>query len=115
VGMLYHRPANPSVEANRGYEFEGIMNRRYDARRIPLGLTQVVGHIGDQKCRTLLGPWADDAEPRGGVIRSMVTDGEIVHYAHGLPQPVGELRGAMIFIDGGMNRTPIEGYELLRL
>ncbi len=115
VGMLYHRPANPSLEANRGYDLTSIMSRRFDARRIPLGLTQVVGHISDKKCRKLLGPWCDEAPARGGVLRHMVTDGESVRYAHGLPPATDASQAAMVFIDGGMNRTPIAEYELLRL
>jgi hypothetical protein len=115
VGMLYHRPANPTVEANRDHDLTGIMSRRFDARRIPLGLTQVIGHIQDKKCRQLLGPWADDTEARGGVIRHLVSDGETVCYAHGPPPPIDSSRGAMVFIDGGMNRTPVAEYELLEL
>lgn len=110
VGMLYHRPANPALE---GRALEGTMKRRFDPRRIPLGLTQVVGHIADSKCRTLLGPWCDDAPARGGVLRHLITDGQSVHYAHGLPPRLEASQGAIIFADGGMNRTPVEDYALL--
>jgi hypothetical protein len=115
VGMLYHRPANPAVAANRGHDLGGIDSRRFDARRIPLGLTQVVGHIRDAKCRQLLGPWADDSEARGGIIRHMVTDGETVRYAHGPPPATTASRGTMVFIDGGMNHTAPADYELFEL
>ncbi|MCA9707911.1 MAG: metallophosphoesterase [Myxococcales bacterium] len=115
VGMLYHRPAHPDVPANAGYALRGTLSRRFDARRIPQGLTQVVGHIGDRKCRELLGPWADDAPARGGVLRHLVTDGTTVRYAHGLPPAHDERVGTMIFIDGGMARTPVDDYALLPL
>ncbi len=115
VGMLYHRPAHPDLEVNRGYAMDGALSRRFDARRIPLGVTQVVGHISDKKCRSLLGPWCDDAAPRPGVIRSLVTDGQTVRYRHGHPGPLDDAQGAIVFIDGGMNRTPAAEYELFAL
>ena len=112
VGMLYHRPANPAVDDGVSTE---AMSRRFDARRIPFGLTQVVGHISDQKSRTLLGPWCDDAPARGGVLRHLITDGRSTRYAHGLPPRLDPSQGAMIFADGGMNRTAVEDYALLRI
>lgn len=113
VGMLYHRPANPNEGVNRGYDHGKTMTRRYDARDIPAGLTQVVGHIGDKKCRQLLGgDWTDAKATPAGAIRNMVVHGQNVTYGPGLPQSAGPQDGVMIFIDGGMSRTKISDYEL---
>ena len=115
AGMLFHRPANPQAPANKGHELNTTMSRRYDARSIPPGLTQVVGHISDGKCKKLLGDWwKQPGEAKEGVLRHMhVGDGE-AHYRHGLPVESGE-NAMMIFIDGGMSRVAPEAYELFEL
>ena len=114
-GMLYHRPANPEVTGQPD-SYTGANRRRYDPRTLPIGLTQIVGHISDAKCRALLGSWAE-GETAPGQLRHLETDGESVSYRPGRPDP---LTGAgdtarLVFIDGGMNRVAIEQFELLEL
>lgn len=115
-GMFYHRPTNPDHEAapellNRPYR------RRYDARRLPLGFTQIVGHIADGKCRKLLGPWARATPTPPGAIRYLRTNGVQVSYGPGLPSESERASGdaLMLFTDGRMARTAPEDYQLLDL
>ncbi len=112
-GMLYHRPANPEV-TGQAETYRGPGRRRYDPRTLPTGLTQVVGHISDAKCRSLLGGWAS-GEPGPGSLRHLVSDGQEVLYQVGpLPQLCGPRHKArLIFVDGGMSRVPREDYQVL--
>lgn len=111
-GMLYHRPANPDAPANRGHDLHDPLGRRFDPRRLPRGLRQVIGHISDTKCRELLGAWAC-GESRPGELRHLTTDGARVSYRAGLPDaPANAETAELIFIDGLMNRTPVEQYAL---
>jgi len=103
VGALYHRPIDPSM---LGRPLGPPPNRRYDPRQLPPGLTQVIGHIRDAKCRELMPGWCTPGEPRDG-IRSLRVTGEVVEYREGvqnLPQ--------LIFLDAGMNHLAPEEYPL---
>lgn len=112
-GMLYHRPANPEVLQDRGHALADTLGRRFDPRRLPAGLTQVIGHVADAKCRELLGSWARDEEPRPGALRHLETDGTRVAYRAGLPSaPPTPKTAALVFIDGLMNRTPVAEYAI---
>lgn len=108
-GILFQRPANPATDAR----FHESRRRRFDPRTLPAGFAQAIGHIRDKKCRELLGPWADDAAPADGPLRSLVIDGDTVRYAHGVAP------GArLLFLDGGMNHLgpgALDRYELLDL
>jgi hypothetical protein len=95
--------------------FERPWARRYDPRRLPRGLTQAIGHISDQKCRTLLGDWADTSEARAGVLRQLQTDGKDVRYAHGTSARTSSDVATMLFTDGRMLQCEVEEYELLDL
>ncbi len=103
-GILFHRPANPSVKAVTRAE------RRYDPRTLPGWFCQAVGHISDKKCRELLGDWAKPGPFVYGRIRSLKLEGEAVHYDLGC-----EDGDAMIFLDGGMNHVDPSKYELFDL
>jgi hypothetical protein len=109
-GIFYHRPRKPNADGAVG-------SRRFDPRRLPKGITQVVGHVGDEKCRKLLtAAWTDDATPAYGVLRHLLTDGAEVRYAHGMPAgPVPKESAAMLFVDGGMAHADPGAYELLDL
>lgn len=112
-GMLYHRPANPDVAQNRGHDLADPLGRRFDPRRLPLGLTQVIGHVADAKCRELLGSWALNEEPEPGELRHLESDGSSVRYRAGLPsEPRGADVATVVFIDGLMNRTPVDRYRI---
>ncbi|MBK7584955.1 MAG: metallophosphoesterase [Myxococcales bacterium] len=113
-GVLYHRPGNPDLPRNGSRDFATLLGRRFDPRRLPLGLTQVIGHIADQKCRELLGPWALGPAAAPGEPRHLVTDGREVRYRAGLPETLATAdQASLLFIDGHMNRTPPEHYQLL--
>jgi hypothetical protein len=108
-GIFYHRPSAPSADGT-------MPARRFDPRRLPLGVTQVIGHIGDGKSRKLLGAaWTDGAPDRHGVLRHLVTDGASVHYAHGTPERTSSDQATMIFVDGGMAKAAPGTYELFDL
>lgn len=102
-GIFYHRPA--AVVRNA---------RKFDPRRLPAGLTQIIGHISDKKCRELMPDWHDGAAAAPGVLRSLVTDGTSVHYAHGVRER-GPAEALVIFTDGAMHSCPPSEYQLLPL
>jgi len=109
-GIFSHRPSSPDNGPRN--LFEGTLRRRFDPRRLPAGLTQVVGHSSDAKCRDTLQPWvAGPPAPPGG-LRSLVATGDAAEYRAALQAPApGAAR--MVFIDGGMAHCPAESYELL--
>jgi hypothetical protein len=109
VGIFYHRPTRLPEELERA---RATPRRRFDAQRLPLGLTQVVGHTRDKRTRELLGLAAGAATD--GVIRHLTTDGEHLTYAYGAP-PQQEGRAVLVFTDGGMREAPLERYELFDL
>lgn len=118
-GMLYHRPAQPDLQRlddlNRDL-FEGPPRRRFDPRRLPSGIVQAIGHIGDRKCRALLGSWAPP--PVGatlGRLRHLRTDGQRVSYDVGLPDAWIPDEAVMLFLDGTMVDLRARPYELLDL
>ena len=101
TGLFYQRPAkDPSAAPGR----------RFHPRELPVGLTQVVGHVGDEKCRELLG--LDVAAAKHGPLRHLVARGESVQYAHGAPDAEPEDAAVMIFTDGGMIHADPAAYEL---
>jgi hypothetical protein len=101
-GMFYHRPSSGSVP-------RGATRRRFDPRTIPIGLTQVIGHIGDEKCRKLMPEWAS-GEPANGRLRTLVIS-EHPSYRAGIH--AGDTR--IIFTDGAMSKQTASAYELLDL
>ncbi|XXF78721.1 metallophosphoesterase [Myxococcaceae bacterium GXIMD 01537] len=108
-GIFYQRPSVLPEDEARARE---TPRRRYDPRRLPLGLTQVVGHTRDKRSRQLLG--LSGGTPRDGVIRHLVTDGQRVDYAYGAP-PSGRGEAVLVFTDGAMREVPAEGFELFDL
>lgn len=102
-GMFYHRPA---VGASR----EPPPRRRFEPARLPVGVTQAIGHIRHKKCRQLFG--ANPAHAKDGPLRHLrVVEGAPV-YAIGLPARDAPGAATMIFLDGGMNHAPLDRYEL---
>ena len=112
-GIFYHRPSNPLCEDAR--LFEGPPRRRFDPRRLPMGLVQAIGHIRDKKCRELLVGWHDGAPPADGPLRILTTDGCKVRYARGVPGRWSGDEAAIVFLDGGMAEATPERYELFDL
>lgn len=109
-GCLFHRPADPRQGDEA--DFQGPRRRRYDPRQLPIGLTQVVGHVRDHKCRWLMPAWRDDAPAMDGVLRHLLTDGARVAYAHGLARPGADQAG-LVFVDAGMNHASPDVFPLL--
>lgn len=110
-GIFYHRPSLlPEEEARRA----STPRRRFDPRRLPEGLVQVVGHTRDKRTRELLGLGREGA--RDGVIRHLVTDGVSTHYAPGSPpQRARAGEAVLVFTDGGLHYAPPESIELFDL
>ena len=102
-GLLAHRPANPAAtkQVDRG--------RRYDPRSIPAGVTQVIGHINDKKCRELMGPWAFTQIPELGSLRGLEV-GARVEYHLGCRD-----EDRLLFLDGAMHQVAAVEYELFDL
>jgi len=119
-GIFFQRASNPDGPRDRGTPelFEGPPRRRFDPRLLPLGLTQVIGHVRDAKCRELLEGWHDGAAGVDGPLRHLVTDGRQVRYARGVPAAAAGndgTRATLLFTDGGMLFAAPDAYELLDL
>jgi hypothetical protein len=107
-GILSHRPAHP--ERAWDVDFQGPPLRRFDPRELPLGLTQVIGHIRDKKCREVLGDWCEPGEAKDGPLRQLKVDGRDVRYGRGTSSDA-----QMLFIDGGMSTAEVSAYEMIDL
>ena len=103
-GIFYHRPALDPAAAP---------GRRFHPSRLPVGLTQAIGHIGDKKCRELLG--LDPTAAEEGPLRHMIVRGNDFVYTRGVPQEIPEDAATMIFTDGTMRRADAAKYELFGL
>lgn len=108
-GVLYHRPTFVDDE-------QWLEPRRFDPRKLPRGLWQVVGHVRDKRCVEALGRWSEAVAHKNGVIRHLtVIDGDVT-YRHGPPPARATLpatAAVMIFIDGAMGATEPVDYQLL--
>ena len=106
-GILFQRPAFPVAGDP---QFEGPPRRRFDPRLLPRTFAQAIGHVRDGKARTLLGEWGDGMPAADGPLRSLQIDDGGPRYQRGIAA-----NAQLIFLDGGMNHTPVERYELLDL
>ncbi len=119
-GLFYHRPAHPSrvpddeiLLGDLGPDAPPVLRRVFDARRLPLKLTQVVGHVRDYRCRDLLEDWVVPAEAVDGPLRHLSCDGETGKYQIGIPSQRAPEQAHMIFLDSGMNYTDPANIEIL--
>ena len=116
-GLLYHRPTNPErPDADKRWELAPARPRRFDPRTLPVGLVQIAGHTGHNKCLAELGDWATDAA-RGrkhGGIRTLRLAGDTVTYDLGVPEPRNDAAD-LILIDGELRRVPSGEVALLAL
>jgi hypothetical protein len=117
-GLLYHRPARSDrPDADAAWEQDPQRPRRFDPRRLPVGLHQVAGHTGHRKCRVELGDsWLTGAARRrkaGGIRTLRVTGGEVSYDLGVTPARAGATD--MILVDGEMSRVPAADYALLEL
>ena len=103
-GILAHRPANPA--ASKGVDLVG---RRYDPRQLPSGITQVIGHINDKKCRELMGDWAKSKTPELGTLRGLEIGGREDYHLGCLDHD------RLLFLDGAMHQAEAVEYELFDL
>ncbi len=106
-GILYHRPADPSL--GQPDLFAGPPRRRFDPRRLP-AFTQAIGHIRDGKCRKLLPGWCVSEPEADGPMRSLALDGALPRYGRGAWPDA-----RVLFLDGGMSHAAPEHYQLLDL
>ncbi len=112
-GMFYHRPARVEGEVR-----SELLRRRFDARRLPAGLIQAVGHVRHKKCRELLGvstPASAPVESSNGPLRHLRVRGDEIAYAVGVPPETVHDAATLLFLDGAMAQARIEDYELLDL
>jgi len=116
-GLLYHRPTNPTRRgADRSWELATARPRRFDPRALPVGVTQIAGHTGHNKCLAELAGWAT-AAARGrqhGGIRTLRLDGGTVTYDLGVAAPADGVAD-LILIDGELRRVPADEVALLPL
>ncbi|NVJ19889.1 metallophosphoesterase [Myxococcus sp. AM011] len=110
TGIFYQRPSTKPEDAERTRQ---TPRRRFDPRRLPPGLTQVVGHTRDKRIRELMGVTSGAA--LDGVVRHLVTDGARADCAHGAPPATGAAEAVLVFVDGGMSHCPVDAYELFDL
>jgi hypothetical protein len=102
-GILAHRPANPELKkTNRA-------SRRYDPRTLPSGVTQVIGHINDKKCRELMGNWAESPKHELGVLRGLKLGASPRYHSR------CDDEDRLVFVDGAMNLVAPFEYELFDL
>ncbi len=101
-GVFYHRPTSRPVVREP-------MRRRFNPRTIPRSVTQVIGHIADEKCRELMPEWSR-GEPALGRLRTLVIDAQ-PSYEVGVR--AGETR--IVFTDAQMNKRHAREVELLDL
>lgn len=84
--------------------------RRFAPEALPRHVVQVVGHSTHHKCRTELEAWLDpSAQPENLAIRSLVTVDGAPRYRAG----VDTRPGALVMIDPGFAKAPLETVELL--
>ncbi|MCE9580682.1 MAG: hypothetical protein K8W52_46605, partial [Deltaproteobacteria bacterium] len=117
-GLLYHRPADPDRPgADPAWEQTARGARRFDPRRLPRGLAQVVGHTGHSKAAHELARWcAPDADPRPGGVRTLrVTADDQVSYRRGVELGDGD-DAVVVMVDPEMRRMATAAeVELLEL
>ncbi len=116
-GLLYHRPTNPEhAEADRRWQLVPARPRRFDPRTLPIGLVQIAGHTGHNKCLSELGTWSTEAAHRRkhGGIRTLRLAGQTVTYDLGVAEPATDVAD-LILIDGEIRRVPADEVALLPL
>jgi hypothetical protein len=122
-GLLYHRPSNPGrrgADRSIGPQIEPPLAvtrpRRFDPRTLPLGLTQIAGHTGHNKCLEELDGWATAAAHgrQHGGIRTLRRTDQTVTYDLGVAPPAGDAAD-LILIDGELRRVPAAEFALLPL
>jgi hypothetical protein len=116
-GLLYHRPTNPEhAEADRRWLLSPARPRRFDPRTLPIGLVQIAGHTGHNKCLSELGAWSTEAAHRRkhGGIRTLRLAGQTVTYDLGVAEPATDVAD-LILIDGEIRRVPADEVALLPL
>lgn len=116
-GLLYHRPANPDrPHADHAWELHPDAPRRFDPRRLPLGLVQVCGHTGHRKCVKELGDWVGPSARVStlGGIRTLCADSHRVSYDYGIIDARSD-PAVVYMIDATMHATEPAAYPLFRL
>lgn len=115
-GFLYHRPVNPERPNRKetALDLAPDRPRRFDARILPRGLLQIVGHTSHTRSRVELVPWTTAraaATERGGGHRTLRMDDAPVYDLGVLPHHA--TAATVVMIDGGMSDPAIDDVELL--
>jgi hypothetical protein len=108
-GIFYHRPCRIDDTAGGWND----LRRRFDPKKLPVGLIQAIGHIRDNKCRLLLGE--DESQHRDGPLRHLRVRASEITYARGLPAARDPAAATLLFLDGGMGVAEPGDYEMLDL
>lgn len=113
-GALYHRPSLGLDDEERQELARPPPRRRFPIDALPRGLTQVIGHIRDGKCRELLAPIADAHAPVDGPLRTLVVEAGRSRYVRGV-EGGDEKSARVLFTDNGMSRLRDNpaAYEIL--
>lgn len=112
-GMYYHRPTLGEGDDARRLGGDRPW-RRFHPSDLPRGLTQVVGHVRDDKCQAELRRWSARETPLDGPIRHLAVEGERGRYRHGAPEAASSDAAVMIFVDNGMAKVAAPtDYQLL--
>lgn len=105
-GFLYHRPGDPEGDGGaRRRDFEGARPRRFDARALPEGLAQVVGHDPHQKRAEELARWTSEAARAAGDghLRTLQVEAGAPRYELGLKRHRASA-ATLYMIDAGLGR-----------
>jgi hypothetical protein len=114
-GFLNHRPVHPEwPDLARDWAWRAESPRRFDPRRLPAGLVQVIGHTGHSMCRRELHIWSAST-PSGPVsVRTLHSTGQACSYREGVHAP--EPGAATVYlVDPEFWSTPIEAVQFLSL
>lgn len=115
-GFLYHRPVN-SERPNRKEterDLDPKRPRRFDARKLPRDLLQIVGHTAHKRSKVELEPWVTAAareKERNQGHRTLRMDDSPVYDLGVLPHHQGA--ATVVMIDGGMSDDEVDRIELL--
>lgn len=115
-GLLYHRPVNSERPNRRETErdLDPARPRRFDARKLPRDLLQIVGHTAHKRSKVELEPWvsaaARDMERNQGH-RTLRVDDSPIYDLGVLPHHRGA--ATVVMIDGGMSDDAVHRIDLL--
>jgi hypothetical protein len=114
-GVLSHRPIDPNTCRDPKL-LRGLTPARYDPRDLPHGLTQIIGHVGHEKCVEAMPRWLDNknTHKKLGNIRTLQIHKDKVHYNYCFVANQ-QIDTSIFMIDGLMQKCMSQDYEILPL